>query len=119
MPISSNSMLVTKAPIAMGLSNAQLGAIQIAERVSSVLSVMGCLFVIITYLGFVAFHKLINRLVFYASWGNLATNVATIVSRSGIAAGVNPPLCQLQGFIIHITIICTPTYLDRTSKLSI
>ncbi|OBT47495.1 hypothetical protein VE00_03261 [Pseudogymnoascus sp. WSF 3629] len=86
----------------MGLSDSQLSAIQLAERVSSVLSVIGCLFVITTYLGFAAFHKPINRLVFYASWGNLATNVATIISRSGIAAGVNSPLCQLQGFLIQM-----------------
>lgn len=86
----------------MGLPTTQLDAIQMAERVSSVLSVLGCLFVIITYLSSVAFHKPINRLVFYASWGNLATNVATIISRSGIAAGVNSPLCQLQAFIIQM-----------------
>ncbi|KFY95953.1 hypothetical protein V498_03031 [Pseudogymnoascus sp. VKM F-4517 (FW-2822)] len=86
----------------MGLSNSQLSAIQLAERVSSVLSVIGCLFVITTYLRFAAFYKPINRLVFYASWGNLATNVATIISRSGITAGVNSPLCQFQGFLIQM-----------------
>jgi hypothetical protein len=86
----------------MGVTNGQLDAIHMAERVASVLSVMGCLFVITTYAVFSAFHKPINRLVFYASWGNLITSVATIISRSGIGAGVNSPLCQLQGFIIQM-----------------
>ena len=85
-----------------GLTQWQLDAIQTAERVSSVLSVMGCIFVIVTYWYFKAFHKPINRLVFYASFGNLFTNVATIISRSGIAAGVTSPLCQFQGFIIQM-----------------
>ncbi|OBT90618.1 hypothetical protein VE02_00561 [Pseudogymnoascus sp. 03VT05] len=86
----------------MSLSNYQLGALQTAERVSSVFSVLGSAFVISTYLYSEAFHKPINRLVFYASWGNLATNVATLISRSGIAAGVTSPLCQLQAFIIQM-----------------
>ncbi|KFY91441.1 hypothetical protein V500_04672 [Pseudogymnoascus sp. VKM F-4518 (FW-2643)] len=86
----------------MSLSNDQLGALQTAERVSSVFSVLGSIFVISTYLYSEAFHKPINRLVFYASWGNMATNVATLISRSGIAAGVTSHLCQLQAFIIQM-----------------
>ncbi|OBT66779.1 hypothetical protein VE03_04004 [Pseudogymnoascus sp. 23342-1-I1] len=86
----------------MSLTNDQLGALQTAERVSSVFSVLGSVFVISTYLYSEAFHKPINRLVFYASWGNMATNVATLISRSGIAAGVTSPLCQLQAFIIQM-----------------
>lgn len=86
----------------MSLSHDQLAAIQTAERVSSVFSVCGSLFVIGTYLYSEAFHKPINRLVFYASWGNMATNVATLISRSGITAGVTSPLCQLQAFIIQM-----------------
>ncbi|KFY91420.1 hypothetical protein V500_04683 [Pseudogymnoascus sp. VKM F-4518 (FW-2643)] len=73
-----------------------------AERVSSVFSVLGSVFVIGTYLYSEAFHKPINRLVFYASFGNMATNVATLISRSGIAAGVTSPLCQLQAFILQM-----------------
>ncbi|KFY15561.1 hypothetical protein V492_01902 [Pseudogymnoascus sp. VKM F-4246] len=86
----------------MSLTDYQFGAIQTAERVSSVFSVLGSIFVIATYLHSEAFHKPINRLVFYASFGNIATNIATLISRSGIAAGVTSPLCQLQGFIIQM-----------------
>ncbi|KAK1141971.1 hypothetical protein N8T08_008294 [Aspergillus melleus] len=48
-----------------------------------------------------SFRKPINRLVFYASWGNIMTNLATVVSQSGIHAGLNSPLCQLQAFLIQ------------------
>lgn len=80
----------------------ELDAIQYAERISSVLSVLGCFFVIATFTAFEIFRKPINRLVFFATWGNLATNVATLISRSGILAGVNSPLCQMQAFIIQM-----------------
>jgi hypothetical protein len=86
----------------MPFTKAQLNAIQTTERVASSLSILGSLFVIFTFLASSAFHTSINCLIFYASWGNLATNVATLISRSGIEAGVNAPLCQFQAFIIQM-----------------
>ncbi|ELR04843.1 hypothetical protein VC83_03654 [Pseudogymnoascus destructans] len=83
----------------------EVAAIQYAERVSSVLSVLGCFFVIATFCSMRIFRKPINRLVFYATFGNLATNVATLISRSGILAGENSSLCQFQAFIIQM---CMP-----------
>jgi hypothetical protein len=76
-------------------------SIVIAERVSSIFSVAGAFFIIITFLCDPRFRKPINRLVFYASWGNLFANVATLISRSGITLGVDAPLCQFQGFLIQ------------------
>jgi hypothetical protein len=86
----------------MSLTTGQLRAIEITERVTSSFSMIGGLFVIVTFLASPVFHKPINRLVFYASWGNMITNVATMISRSGIQIGVNEPLCQLQAFIIQM-----------------
>lgn len=86
----------------MTLSADQLDAIEITTRVASTFSVFGTVFVIVTFLASSAFHKPINRLVFYAAWGNLITNVATLIARSGIRAGVNAPLCQMQSFIIQM-----------------
>jgi hypothetical protein len=80
----------------------ELRGLEIAERVSSVLSVLGCFFVIATFISFKIFRKPINRLVFFATFGNLATNVATLISRSGILAGENSALCQFQAFIIQM-----------------
>lgn len=80
----------------------ELTAIQVAERFSSFLSVFGSFFVMATFLKFRIFRKPINRLVFYASIGNLATNVATIISRASVVSGVRTPLCQIQAFIIQM-----------------
>lgn len=80
----------------------ELDAIQMAERISSVFSVLGSFFVIITFSAMEIFRKPINRLVFFATFGNLVTNVATLISRSGVLAGPNSPLCQMQAFIIQM-----------------
>lgn len=84
-----------------GLSDGQLTTIEIAERVTSVFSVLGAILIISTFLWDSRFRKPINRLVFYASWGNLFANVATLISREGIKEGVEGPLCQFQAFLIQ------------------
>ncbi|KAI1046273.1 hypothetical protein LB505_014090 [Fusarium chuoi] len=68
------------------LSNSQLRALSIIERTCSVFSLLGSLFIIATFLSSKAFHKPINRLVFYASFGNMMTNVGTLMSRSYIGS---------------------------------
>ncbi|KFY16184.1 hypothetical protein V492_01511 [Pseudogymnoascus sp. VKM F-4246] len=80
----------------------ELDAIQTAERISSVLSIFGSFFVMVTFLSMSIFRKPINRLVFYATIGNVITNIATLISRSSVTAGVGSPLCQLQAFIIQM-----------------
>jgi hypothetical protein len=83
------------------LTEAQLNDIVIIERVCSSLSLIGCAFIIVTFLSSRAFHKPINRLVFYASFGNMMTNVATLMGRTALS-DVNGALCQLQGFLIQM-----------------
>lgn len=77
---------------------------EIAARLSSTLSIIGTLFIVGTFLSCPGFHQPINRLVFYASWGNLFSNVATMISISGINAGRTSPLCQIQAFFIQMFI---------------
>ncbi|TEY42309.1 hypothetical protein BOTCAL_0395g00020 [Botryotinia calthae] len=55
------------------------------ERTCSGISLLGCFFIIITFLTTTAFRKPINRLVFYASLGNVFTNFATLISRSALS----------------------------------
>ncbi|ESZ92440.1 hypothetical protein SBOR_7157 [Sclerotinia borealis F-4128] len=55
------------------------------ERSCSGISLLGCFFIIITFLSTTAFRKPINRLVFYASLGNIFTNLATLISRSALS----------------------------------
>ncbi|KAJ5089991.1 hypothetical protein N7532_008675 [Penicillium argentinense] len=86
----------------MSLSPSQNRAIQITERVTSSFSVFGALFVIGTYTASSRFHKPINRMVFYASWGNILANVSTLISLSGIQAGQESSMCQTQAFLIQM-----------------
>ncbi|KAI8952685.1 G-protein coupled receptor [Xylaria longipes] len=77
-----------------------LRAITIIERVGSVFSLLGCLFIIVTFLGSSAFRKPINRLMFYASFGNMLVNVGTLIAREYVDQQ-NSVGCQLQAFLIQ------------------
>ncbi|KAL2003617.1 hypothetical protein VTN02DRAFT_3163 [Thermoascus thermophilus] len=85
----------------MSFNESQLRAIEDTERACSALSLVGTSAIIGTFLASRSFRKPINRLVFYASWGNILSNVATLISRSGILHGIGSPLCQFQGFLIQ------------------
>jgi hypothetical protein len=91
-----------------GVTEAQLNALVQIERVNSGLSVVGCVFIVVTFLVSKSFHRPINRLVFYASAGNLLTNIATIISRSAVD-NENGFLCQGQAFLIQLY-VCLPVY---------
>ncbi|KAL6862316.1 G-protein coupled receptor [Trichoderma novae-zelandiae] len=84
-----------------GLDQSRLDTISNIERGCSVVSLIGCVFVIVTFCASSSFHKPINRLVFYASFGNMMTNVGTLMSRSFIYQPHSPG-CQLQGFLIQM-----------------
>ncbi|KAL8710865.1 MAG: hypothetical protein Q9220_004669 [cf. Caloplaca sp. 1 TL-2023] len=84
------------------LSSSQLHALETTERVASCFSLIGTIFIILTFTFSSAFRRPVNRLIFYASWGNTLCNVATLMSQSGIRAGENSHLCQFQGFLIQM-----------------
>ncbi|EEA21395.1 hypothetical protein EYB25_007339 [Talaromyces marneffei] len=86
----------------MSLSDNQLAAITAAERATSILSVIGTTIVIGTFLSSHSFRKPINRVVFYAAWANILTNVGTLISRTAIVQKEKgEALCRFQGFIIQ------------------
>lgn len=85
----------------MPLTAAQKQDIIIIERTSSILSLIGAAFVIVTFTFSEKFRKPINRLVFLATFGNILTNVATLISVSGVEAGSASPLCHFQAFLIQ------------------
>jgi hypothetical protein len=91
-----------------GLADQQVEIFTILERACSGLSLVGCVLVISTFSLSKAFHKPINRLVFYATFGNLMTNVATLMAGSFIH-DVNSAGCQLQAFLIQMY-VHTPTF---------
>ena len=83
-------------------SDGELLAIEIVERVVSILSLFGAILIISTFTTFPSLRKPINRLVFYATFGNLLTNIATLISFSGIRRGDGSALCIYQGFFIQM-----------------
>ena len=84
------------------LSASQLNALVITERVNSVVSVLGIFFILLTYGFSHHFNKPINRLIFFAAFSNLGTNIASLISTSGPLAGAASPLCQIQGFLVQM-----------------
>jgi hypothetical protein len=90
------------------LSDSQINTIRVTSQVASVFSLVGCTFIFSTFLCSSRFRKPVNRLIFYASLGNLSMNVATLMSQVGIEAGADSPLCQLQGFLIQMHVPAVP-----------
>ncbi|KAL8683927.1 MAG: hypothetical protein Q9186_000138 [Xanthomendoza sp. 1 TL-2023] len=84
------------------LTPGQANALIATERVVSVFSIIGILFILITFYFLRSFNKPINRLVFYASFGNLGMNIACLISENGPNAGSNSSLCQFQAFLIQM-----------------
>lgn len=77
-------------------------ALETTERVASCFSLIGTIFIFVTFVSSPNFRKPINRLVFYASWGNTLCNIGTLMSESPIRAGADSHLCQFQGFLIQM-----------------
>src|SRR5690349_16606410 len=86
------------------LTHEQIQALTIIERTCSTVSMVASTFTILTYCCSNYFSKSINRLIFFASFGNILTNIGTMISRSYIdkpdSAG-----CQAQAFLIQTYVI--------------
>jgi len=81
----------------------QLDTISMVERVASSFSLLGALFIIITFVSSKRFrYKPINRLVFAAAFGNIWSNVGTMIGRAGPAAGDRSSLCGFQALLIQV-----------------
>lgn len=87
--------------LASDLSEYELNMFSTLERVSSVLSLFGICWIMFTFLGSKLFHKPINRMVFYASIGNIFTSVATLISREALKRP-DSALCQFQGVLVQM-----------------
>jgi len=85
-----------------GLSEGETHAIIVIEQTCSAISLLGCVFVLVTFALSDAFRqRAINRLVFYATFGNMLTNVATLMTRT-YTNNIDAFGCQLQGFLIQV-----------------
>jgi hypothetical protein len=85
------------------LTAQQVVALEVSERVMSILSIVGSVFIVGTFIKWEYFRKPINRLVFYASFGNVMANVATLISTSALPGPhmEASPLCQFQAILIQ------------------
>ncbi len=80
----------------------QINAMAVTERVTSIFSFLGIIFILSTYLLGRGFDKPINRLIFFASWSNLGMNIACLIAEDGPAAGQESSLCQFQAWAIQM-----------------
>jgi len=87
---------------APSLESEQLNAVVITERVNSVISILSIVFILSTYMFSSHFDKPINRLIFFASWGNLGSDIAALISDNGPQAGASSSLCRAQAFIVQM-----------------
>ncbi|CAD6563967.1 MAG: hypothetical protein ASARMPRED_002596 [Alectoria sarmentosa] len=87
--------------MAVKATPSQVNAMMITERVTSILSLVGILFILSTFLLGRGFDKPINRLFFFASFSNLGMNIAALIAEDGVSAGQNSSLCQFQAFAIQ------------------
>jgi hypothetical protein len=85
----------------MAISSEQLNAIEIVKRVSSAFSLIGTLFIIITFLVSHEYRKPPNRLIFYAAWGNIMSCVTCTIALAGPRKGEDSDLCQAQAFFMQ------------------
>lgn len=85
-----------------GITPDEADVIVAIERICSVFSLLGCVFVLATFTFSPAFRqRAINRLVFLATFGNMLTNVATLMTRSYVG-NLGSFGCQLQAFLIQV-----------------
>ncbi|KAF8469750.1 hypothetical protein BDZ91DRAFT_781750 [Kalaharituber pfeilii] len=82
----------------------QLAILETTTRVGSVFSLLGAGFIILTFCVSQSFHKPINRLAFFAAFGNIMTNVATLISQDAVKAyhkDPHAPICKMQAMFIQ------------------
>jgi hypothetical protein len=85
----------------MAFSEHEMYILQVAERASSAFSLLCTTFIITTFLWGKDFKKPLTQLIFYAAWGNILSNVGTMIATSGMSAGSDSRLCKAQGFFIQ------------------
>ncbi|KAF4637704.1 hypothetical protein G7Y89_g385 [Cudoniella acicularis] len=86
--------------MSLSLTENQRLAITVTERINSGLSLVGIFFILTTFMFSSSFNKPINRLIFFASWGNIGSNVAGLISETGLTGSM--ALCQAQAFLVQM-----------------
>ena len=77
---------------------AQLRVIAKVGRASAAASLLGLVFILVTFAVWPGFHKPINRLIVYASAGNLIAVIAMLISTRGDCARAEHAAVPGTGF---------------------
>lgn len=78
----------------------------IVARTSASISLLTTSSIILTYLISPRFRKPMNRLLFYASLGNIFQAIALFICTSGLPfPGKTMSLCRFQGFCIQMWVV--------------
>ncbi|EKG13664.1 GPCR family 2-like protein [Macrophomina phaseolina MS6] len=77
-------------------------AYEVVSRASSGISIVGAAFIVVTFLLFPTLRRPMNRLIFYASAGNIVLYIFYCIGTAGIPApGRGMALCRVQAFSIQ------------------
>ncbi|WAO93525.1 G-PROTEIN-RECEP-F2-4 domain-containing protein [Fusarium falciforme] len=93
-------MEVTIRDLAPTSAAGSVHALYVLERVCSIPALLGSLFVISTFCTIPGFRKPINRLIFYASFGNIMSNVGLLLADSFLHAPTSAG-CQFQALLFQ------------------
>ncbi len=89
-------------PRAASLTAKQGLTLDAVERASSLLSLIGCLLLILSFLTIKALRsRSFNRLLFLAACGNIFSNIATLIGHAGIRGGDSSAVCKFQATLIQ------------------
>ncbi|KAF3045525.1 hypothetical protein E8E12_009153 [Didymella heteroderae] len=122
-PSQTSRLVVSFLDAMVALTGGQLLGVEAATRTSSLISILGSLFIISSYLCLSCLRRPTTRLIFYATWGNMITNAATLVSVSTLRADAlrASALCQVQAFLIQWFMLADPFWVvkrfDGSSKI--
>ncbi|KAF2435552.1 hypothetical protein EJ08DRAFT_343259 [Tothia fuscella] len=87
---------------ASGYTMENVPTLEIIERSGSALSIISFFIIALTYWFCPSLRtSTFNRTIFFASWGNMGSNIATMISTSGPRAGTQSATCKIQAFLIQ------------------
>ena len=87
---------------AMKLHPDQAVIISALERVGGALSLVGVLFILVTFVTFRRLRTVPNHFIVFASIANIGASAASMIGLAGIEAGVHSPLCHAQAFLLEM-----------------
>ncbi len=88
----------------MNLTVDQRETIQSFERAGASLSLVGVFLIFITYATFKRLRTVPNTFMLFASIANVGASTACLIGYSGVLAGDPSALCQVQGFLLEMSV---------------